>query len=41
MTHLTITQKPKCPENFTVNFGRKLVSYLGGYASIIQDNWCW
>ncbi len=34
-------EKPECPERFTVDFGRKLIAYLGGDASIIKDSWCW
>ena len=32
---------PKCPNTFTIDFGRELVEYLGGNPDAIQDNWCW
>ncbi len=33
----------KCPNDFTVDFGRKLIKYLDPTAdiSIIEDRWCW
>lgn len=34
-------RKPKCPEFLDREFGKKLVKYLGGDASKIQDDWCW
>ena len=33
--------KPICPDVFDVHFGRELVEYLGGDASIIEDDDCW
>ena len=33
--------KPICPDVFGVEFGRELVEYLGGDASIIEDDDCW
>ena len=33
--------RPKCPEDFTVEFGKNLISYLGGNISLIEENDCW
>jgi len=34
-------RKPACPKVFTIKFARKLVRYLGGDASKIDENDCW
>ena len=34
-------KRPKCPDEFDVDFGRKLVEYLGGDPALIIDWWCW
>jgi len=33
--------KPECPEEFTTDFGRQLVEYLGGDSAPIENYWCW
>ena len=35
------TKKPKCPDMFDVVFGRNLVRWLGGDASLVASGWCW
>lgn len=32
---------PACPNEFTIDFARKLIEALGEDSSPIQDNWCW
>lgn len=34
-------ERPKCPDVFSVEFGRKLVAYLGGDPAPIKNSWCW
>ena len=33
--------KPKCPNTFQLKFACRLVAYLGGDPTPIEDNWCW
>ena len=32
---------PECPDEFTVEFARKLVEYLGGDPAPIKNDWDW
>ena len=33
--------KPKCPEYFDIEFGKKLIEYVGVDTSLIEDYECW
>jgi len=41
MTTKRKSVKPKCPDDFTLDFARNLVRYLGGDESKITNNDCW